>query len=156
VEYSFLGNTGLKVSRMCVGALTIGPLQANLSLNDGAMVIAKALENGINFIDTAELYRTYAQIKKAIETTSIVPIIATKTYAYDRKKAEESLEKARSQLGLDVIDIFMLHEQESIYTIKGHMEALEYFIEAKQKGLVRSVGVSTHNIEVVRAGAERD
>ena len=53
-------------------------------------------------------------------------------------------------IGTDYIDIFLLHEQESIYTVKGHFEAIEYFIKAKEKGLIRAFGISTHNV----AGAE--
>ena len=48
--------------------------------------------------------------------------------------AAASLDKALMELNTDYIDIFMLHEQESIYTLKGHKEAIEYFLEAKQRG----------------------
>lgn len=156
MDYVNLGRTGIKVSGLCFGALTIGPLQANLAVDEGAAVIASALEGGINFIDTAEIYETYAHIKKAVSMTGKVPVVATKTYAYEKMAAEKSLEKARKETGLDVIDIFLLHEQESIHTIRGHMEALKYFCEAKSNGLIRAVGVSTHNIEVVNAAADMD
>lgn len=154
MEHVILGNSGIEVSKLCFGALTIGPLQAKMSVEDGARVLAYALERGVSFVDTAELYKTYAHIKRAIEISGRVPVITSKTYAYDRRKAEASLEKARKEMNLDAIDIFLLHEQESRYTIKGHMEAMEYFCEAKQKGLIKAFGVSTHNVEMVRAGAE--
>ncbi len=154
MDYVQLGRTGLKVSRLCFGALTIGPLQANLSIDDGAEVIVNALKRGVNFIDTAEIYGTYPHLKAAIDKTETIPVVATKTYAYDRSGAEKSLEKARSGCGLDVIDIFLLHEQESVHTIRGHMDALKYLCKAKERGIIRAVGISTHNIEVVRAAAE--
>jgi aryl-alcohol dehydrogenase-like predicted oxidoreductase len=154
MEYVKLGKTELIVSRLCFGGLIIGPLQANLSLDEGAEVIASALKLGVNFIDTAELYKTYGYIKKAIEMTGIRPVVSTKCYAYTKDGAAESLERARKELDMDVIDIFMLHEQESRMTLRGHRDALEYFINAKEKGIIKAVGVSTHNIEVVRACAE--
>jgi len=48
----------------------------------------------------------------------------------------------------------MLHEQESRLTLKGHREALEYYISMKEKGIIKAVGVSTHNVEVVEACCE--
>jgi aryl-alcohol dehydrogenase-like predicted oxidoreductase len=154
MQYVSLGNTGLKVSRLCFGGLIIGPLQANLPVGQGADVIVEALRLGVNFIDTAELYGTYPHIREAIKRFSEKPIIATKSYAYTAEGARESLEKARREMDIDVIDMFLLHEQESRLTLKGHREALEYYINAKQKGLIKAVGVSTHNIEVVEACAE--
>jgi aryl-alcohol dehydrogenase-like predicted oxidoreductase len=154
MQYVSLGNTGLKVSRLCFGGLIIGPLQANLPVGQGADVIVEALRLGVNFIDTAELYGTYPHIREAIKRFSEKPIIATKSYAYTAEGARESLEKARKEMDIDIIDVFLLHEQESRLTLKGHREALEYYINAKQKGLIKAVGVSTHNIEVVEACAE--
>ena len=154
MQYIKLGNTGIEVSRLCFGGLVIGPLQANLSAEDGAEIIAEALNQGVNFIDTAELYGTYPHIREAIRRTGSKPVIATKSYAYDSVTASESLERARRELDTDIIDIFLLHEQESRYTLKGHSEALEFYLTAREKGIIRAVGVSTHNIEVVETCAQ--
>ncbi len=154
MDYVKLGNTGLIVSRLCFGGLIIGPLQADLSPREGAEVIARAFDMGVNFIDTAELYGTYPHIREAVKKTGREVVIATKSYAYDREGAAGSLEKARKELDRDVIDIFLLHEQESRLTLKGHREALEYYLEAKAKGIIRAVGVSTHRVEVVEACAD--
>ena len=148
-----LGNTVLEVSKLCFGGLIIGPLQVNLSPEQGANVILKAIELGVNFIDTAELYGTYPHIREAIKKTNKQIIIATKSYAYSKEGAKDSLEKARKEFDVDVIDIFLLHEQESRLTLRGHREALEYYISMKEKGIIKAVGVSTHNIEVVDACA---
>ena len=114
------------VSRLCFGALTIGPLQANLPVREGAAVIRKALESGVNFIDTAELYRTYPYIREALRGFTGDVAICSKCYAYTRQDMQKSVEKALIELDRDYIDIFMLHEQESALTIKGHWEAYEY------------------------------
>ena len=63
MEYSVLGNTGIEVSKLCFGALTIGPLQKHLSLSKGIDILEYAIDCGINFIDTADLYDTYSYIK---------------------------------------------------------------------------------------------
>lgn len=151
MDYRFLGDTGLAVSRLCFGSLTIGPLQAKLGLEEGAAVIKAAFDMGVNFIDTAELYGTYAYIKEAVKGRRKDIIISTKCYAYNREGAEKSLKKAMDELGTDYIDIFSLHEQESEYTLEGHREAMEYFIKAKEKGYIRSFGISTHAIAAVKA-----
>ncbi len=151
--YRLLGETKMEVSRLCFGALTIGSLQANLPLAEGAGVIRSALESGVNFIDTAELYDTYKYIRQAIQGFERDVIIASKCYAYTYEGMRESVEKALKELGRDYIDIFMLHEQESILTIKGHWEAIEYLIKAKEQGTVRAIGISTHHVEGVLGAA---
>jgi len=151
MDYRFLGDTKLKVSRLCFGSLTIGPLQANLGLDEGAAVIKAAFDMGVNFIDTAELYGTYAYIREAVKGRRGDIIISTKCYAYTKDGAEKSLKKAMDELGTDYIDIFSLHEQENEYTLEGHREAMEYFIKAKEKGYIRSFGISTHAIAAVKA-----
>jgi len=149
LQYRALGATGLQVSRLGFGALTISPLQANLSLEEGARVIRAALDAGVNFIDTAELYNAYSYIREAIKGRRNDVIISSKSYAYTSQAMQASLELALRELKRDYIDIFMLHEQESILTIRGHWEAIEYLLEAKRKGLVRAIGISTHHVEGV-------
>jgi predicted aldo/keto reductase-like oxidoreductase len=154
LEYNILGSTNLKVSKLCFGGLTIGPLQANLSPEEGGKVIACAMEEGVNFIDTADLYDTYPHIQKAMKYSNKELIISTKSYDYERIGAEKNFHKALNILNREYIDIFMLHEQESIYTIKGHWEAFEYFLQEKKKGNIRAVGLSTHKVEVVKAASD--
>jgi aryl-alcohol dehydrogenase-like predicted oxidoreductase len=156
MDYVEIGKTGIEVSRLCFGGLTIGPLQANLTVEEGGDIIAEAFEMGINFIDTAELYRTYKHIRYAIAKTKKNVVIGSKTYAYNKAGAEKSVEKARIELNRDVIDIFMLHEQESEWTLKGHREALEYLLECKSKGTIRAVGASMHHISAVEAVCNMD
>ncbi|MBN2853787.1 MAG: aldo/keto reductase [Clostridia bacterium] len=148
-----LGSTDLTVSKICFGTLTIGPLQSNMTIEEGSFIIERALSEGINFLDTAELYGTYPYIRTAIRKTGIRPVIATKSYAYSKEQAIKSLEQAMTQLDTDVIDIFMLHEQESEWTMKGHREALDYYLNEKEKGRIRAVGVSTHAVNVVNYAA---
>lgn len=148
-----LGRTGIKVSRLCFGTLTVGPLQCGLAVDEGAAVIRRALDLGVNFIDTAEYYKTYAYIREAMKGRTEEVVITSKSYAYTKKGMQESLERALVALHRDYVDIFLLHEQESALTIRGHWEAVECLLEAKKAGLVRAIGISTHSVEGVRAAA---
>ncbi|MDO5718027.1 MAG: aldo/keto reductase [Tissierellia bacterium] len=142
-----LGSSGIYVSKICFGSLTMTPFQSNLSIEEGANLIEYAFERGINFLDTAELYDNYEYIKRALKSIKRDEyIITTKSYAYDKATAEKSLEKALRELGTNYIDIFLLHEQESVHTIRGHYEAIEYFIRQKEKGYIRAIGISTHKV----------
>ncbi len=152
MEYVTLGAAGLRVSKLCFGTLTISPLQRNLDIEPGAALLKSACDLGVTFFDTAEIYGTYAHLKRAFSGSDKV-IISTKSYSYDIKTAKESLEKARKELGRDCIDIFMLHEQESEYTLKGHKEAIDFFSAMKQRGVIKAFGVSTHFVACVKAAA---
>jgi aryl-alcohol dehydrogenase-like predicted oxidoreductase len=154
MEYRELGQTGLIVSRLCFGSLTVSPLQANLSAVAGGQIIEAAFSLGVNFLDTAESYQNYPQIRWALQRGwSDRVVIATKSYAVTGEEMRQSLERARRELDRDYIDIFLLHEQESGLTIRGHAEALEYLAEAKCAGLIRAIGISTHAVAGVRSAA---
>lgn len=148
-----LGHTDIQVSQLCFGTLTMGPLQRNMSVHAGSKLIEMAAEMGICFFDTAEIYGTYAHIAPALKKHPNL-VIATKCYAYDADGAKKSVELARKALNRDFIDIFLLHEQESEHTLRGHQEALDYFLLMKQKGIIRAVGLSTHHIAAVNAAAK--
>jgi len=156
MELVKLGSTDIVVSKLCFGSLTISPLQSNLSIKEGVRVIEEAFNQGINFIDTAELYNNYNHIKEAISGKRNKIVISTKCYAYSREGAEESLKKALKELNTDYIDIFSLHEQESHHTLRGHSEAIEYFIRAREKGYIRAFGISTHYVSGVYASLDYD
>lgn len=150
MEYRELGKTGIIVSNICFGSLTMTPFQSNLPVKDGAYLIEYAFNKGINFIDTAQIYNNYNYIKEALKGFSRNDlIISTKSYAWNKETAEESLTEALKELNTDYIDIFLLHEQESEHTIRGHYEALEFYLKAKEKGYIRALGLSTHRVSGV-------
>ncbi|MCK8058917.1 MULTISPECIES: aldo/keto reductase [unclassified Fusibacter] len=147
-----LGNTGIEVSRLCYGSLTLGPLQANLPVDRAGQLIAYAYDRGVNFIDTADLYDNYAHIKNALDLIGKHNmVIASKSYAYDEKGARQTVERALKELGREYIDIWLMHEQESDHTIRGHYEALETYHQLKKEGKIRAVGISTHYVDAVSA-----
>jgi len=142
---------GVSVSPLCFGTLTLGPLQKNLSPEAGGRLISHAYAQGITFFDTAELYGTYAHLRAGLGSKIGEVVIASKSYAADAPSMAKSVERARAELNRDYIDIFLLHEQESVHTMKGHREALDYLLDLREKGVVRAVGLSTHHVAGVRA-----
>ncbi len=149
MEYRTLGKTNLKVSRLCFGSLTVGPLQAGLKPEEAGEILAFAFENGVNFLDAAQLYNVYEHIREGLKRTNKDIIIASKSYAYEKQQALDAVDECRKALDRDVIDIFMLHEQESIHTLRGHKEALDALYDLKSKGIIKAVGISTHHVAAV-------
>ncbi len=68
MEKVLLGDTGIEVSKLCFGSLTMTPFQADLSVKEGAYLIEYAFERGINFLDTAEIYENYNYIRQALKS----------------------------------------------------------------------------------------
>jgi predicted aldo/keto reductase-like oxidoreductase len=153
-KYS-LGKTGIKVTELCFGALPMGPMQANISVEKGATLIRNALEKGINFIDTAEAYKTYPHIRKAMEGYNGEVIIATKSGAKTYEDMEQSIKDALESLGRTHIDIFLLHAARvtaSVFEERGG--AFQCLKDYKAKGTIRAVGISTHVIGIVKRATE--
>lgn len=144
-----LGKTGISVSEVCFGTLTLGPLQKNLTIEQARPILTRAYEKGINFYDTADMYNTYSYLRELLKVDRDL-VICSRSYDYSADGLNRSLERALRELDRDYVDLFLLHEQESRYTFEGHWEAIEALIEAKRQGKVRAIGVSTHRIEAVR------
>ncbi|MHC9544956.1 MAG: aldo/keto reductase [Vulcanimicrobiota bacterium] len=156
MEYRTLGKTGIVVSLLSLGTLTMGPCQANLPVSEGASLIKDALSLGCNLIDTAELYDTYPYIKKALEGADAGVMIASRSYAVTEEEMESSFRKASEEMGRLTVDIFMLHQTEGPHTLKGHRAALLHLCSLKRKGLIKAVGISTHHIAAVKAASLMD
>ena len=153
-----LGQTGIRVSPVGCGVLPMGPGQLALPVDEGAELICYALSKGINFIDTAQYYRTYPYIRRALEmlegrsveacSAFACPVISSKTLASDYDGAYSAILEECAALGVPYIDIFLLHEVRSgqFAMRQGAWRAL---MAAKAEGLVRAIGVSTHHVDVV-------
>ncbi|HOB35629.1 MAG TPA: aldo/keto reductase [Bacillota bacterium] len=145
----------LTVSRLGFGTLSLSPLQSFHEVDQGAELLCYAWHKGITFWDTAQIYANYPLLCKAIKKLPRLPVVATKTYAYSARGAEAAVDEARRQLDMDVLDIMLLHEQEAL-TLPGHRPALDWLAGARERGLIRAVGVSTHSVACVLAAAELD
>ncbi|NLB89621.1 MAG: 4Fe-4S binding protein [Clostridiales bacterium] len=151
MEQKPLGKTEIMVSPLAFGTLTISPLQQNFPPEKGRDLILYAASKGITLFDTAQLYQTYDALRLALEKNPAIQV-ATKSYAWDQKHAQIAFDEARKALNKDHIELFLLHEQESIHTMRGHREAFEFFLSQKAKGNIGAVGMSTHRVAVVDYG----
>ncbi len=148
MKYSELGKTGIKVSRIGFGVLTVGGSQLNLPVAEGAAVLRYAFEKGISFLDTAQYYQTYPYIRKALKGGRFEPVIASKCLDYTYRDMEFAIEEARKELDRDIIDIFLMHEVRNDPDLELRAGAWECLNDYKAKGIVKAIGVSTHHTDV--------
>lgn len=152
MKYGILGQTGLRVSELCFGVLPMGPLQTNVSAREGGDILLEAMNSGINFFDTAQMYRTYPHLRYALDRYPGDVIITTKSTAADYAGMEAAIQEALQELGREYIDIFLLHaarvEGNPIDQRPGAWECL---LDYKRKGYIRAVGASTHAVSAVQA-----
>lgn len=150
-----LKNTNLKVSKICFGALPLGPAQKNMPLEEGREVIKHAVESGINFIDTAEMYRTYEYIAPAIKDLDREDfVIASKSHADKYEEVVEHVEKGLEKLEINYFDIFHIHAARESEPFSKSKEALCALIDLKNAGKIKNIGIATHYVKVVKEAAE--
>jgi predicted aldo/keto reductase-like oxidoreductase len=142
-----LGNTRIEVTELCFGTLTMSWLQTGMAPDEGGPVISRALDLGVNFVDTAQAYRTYEHVAAAIKGRKTKPVIATKSHARTYNEMKEAVEQALEVMGLDRLDIFLFHLTRSEDDYLERKGAIDCLLEYKEKGLIRALGISTHTLE---------
>ena len=152
MEYRKLGNTGITVSRIGFGVLTMGKSQLNLELSEGADVLRYALSKGITFIDTAQYYETYEYIDEALKGTDYQPVICSKCLEWTYSDMDNAINEALAKLHRDYIDIFLLHEVRPDEIRTGAWDCL---MDAKADGRIRAAGISTHHVDVLEEYIEK-
>ena len=153
---NFLGNTGIEVSAAGFGVLPMGPSQLALPIDEGAEIIRYALKHGINFLDTAQYYRTYPYISKALENGEFKDvIICSKSLCLDYEGMMDAILEARESMNREVIDIFLMHEVRS-GQLEERKDAWQALKDAKAQGLVRAIGLSTHHVDITEAAASME
>jgi aryl-alcohol dehydrogenase-like predicted oxidoreductase/ferredoxin len=155
MEKRRLGHTGLEVTRLCLGTLPMGPLQLDLPVEEGAQIVRRAVEGGVNFIDTAHAYGTYDHIRRGLKGIAKRVIIATKTSARTKQDAEAQIGHALESLGRKQLDLVHLHAARLLTPFEERAEVWDYLLEAKRRGIIRHVGIATHAVEVVKQAADK-
>jgi len=140
-----LGRTGLTVSTLCFGT---GYLSGSVAV--GARLLTRAYALGVTFWDTSDDYGTHPHVARALrEVGRDDVVIATKTYASTALGARRAVARALRELGVEAVDIFLLHAVDSRGELEAKLPALHALTRAKEEGLVRAVGVSSHSREVL-------
>jgi len=158
LETISFGRTGLKVSKLCFGTMTIGASSWKpwvLDAADARPVLKRCLDLGITFFDTANWYSTGESERVVASTlTSMVPrdhmVLATKAYypmsddpndrGLSRKHLLSSVDASLRRMGTDYIDLFVIHAFDPDTPIEETMEALHDIVRS---GKVRYLGAST-------------
>jgi len=149
MEYVNLGSTGLKVSRLCLGAMTYGSKQWRpwvLEEEEARPFIRKALELGINYFDTADMYSVgkseeiLGRALKEFGSRRDRVIVATKVYnamsddpndkGLSRKHIMHSIDNSLRRLDTDYVDLYQIHRFDSATPAEETMRALDDIIRA--------------------------
>ena len=157
MQYVNLGKTGLKVSRLCLGMMTYGSKSWRawiLEEKEAKPFVERALEAGINFFDTADIYslgeseRVTGNLLKNVKRENIV--VATKVYqqmsddvndrGLSRKHIMDSIDKSLKRLQMDYVDLYQIHRWDYNTPIEETMEALNDVVRA---GKARYIGASS-------------
>jgi len=157
MEYTTLGSTGLSVSRLCLGTMNFGYEREGWKLDeaDSRAILERAIDLGITFIDTANVYRdgqSEALIGDVIaEYDRDELVIATKAYGsmdddnpnaqgLSRKAIEQELTNSLERLGIDTIDLYQIHRWDDGTPIEETLRTLD---DAVRRNQVRYLGASS-------------
>ena len=153
MEHTTLGNSGIEVSRLCLGCMSFGDPASKMhawTLNpeESEAIIRRALDLGINFFDTANAYSAGTSeeylgraIKKNVARGKVV--LASKVYFNEghlsRAAIEREIEGTLKRLGTDYLDLYIIHRFDYSTPIEETMAALDSLVK---KGMVRALGAS--------------
>lgn len=161
MKYRTLGRTGIKVSPYCLGAMMFGKL-ANPDHDDCVRIIHKALDAGVNFIDTADAYsrgESEEIVGKALKGRRDTIVLATKAHlpmgedpnqqGNSRRWLIQAVDASLRRLQTDYIDLYQIHRPSPDTDIEETLSALTDLMRA---GKVRAIGTSTFPVsEIVEA-----
>jgi len=157
MEYTTLGDTGIEVSRICLGCMSFGTSDWRpwvLDEDEAQPIIERAIDLGINFFDTANMYsdgESERVLGNALEGHREESVVATKAYfqmeednpnsgGLSRKAIEQELEHSLERLGMDTIDLYQIHRWDDDTPIETTLRAMD---DAVRRGQVRHIGASS-------------
>ena len=172
MEYTTLGDTGLEVSRICLGCMSFGDPDWRewvLDEEQSQPIIERAIDLGINFFDSANMYslgESERILGNALEGRRDEMVVATKCFfqmdendpnsgGLSRKAIEQELDASRERLGMDTIDLYQTHRWDYDTPVDVTMRALD---DAVRREKVRYLGTSsmwTHQFAEAQHTAER-
>jgi 1-deoxyxylulose-5-phosphate synthase len=159
MRYVNLGNTGLRVSRVCLGMMSFGRHESRQwALDETAAepIVGRAIDGGVNFFDTADVYNggqsevvTGRLLRKLFGSREEF-VVATKVHGrtmpgengrgLSRKHVLASIDASLERLGLDYVDLYQIHRWDNLTPIEETMEALHDVVKA---GKARYLGASS-------------
>ena len=158
MDYTRLGRTGLKVSRICLGTMTYGSPNWRdwvLGEEDSRPFIKRALEAGINFFDTADVYSTgrseevvgkalkdFAKRDAVVLATKVCGVMSedVNDRGLSRKHIMSSIDNSLRRLGTDFVDLYQIHRFDPTTPVEETIEALHDVVKS---GKARYIGASS-------------
>jgi len=158
MKYTTLGRTGLMVSRICLGCMSFGSKRWRpwvLDPQEAMPFFRRAVEQGINFFDTADMYslgesevitgralREYARLEEVVLATKVrFPMSeAPNMSGLSRKHIVQGCEASLKRLGVDTIDLYQIHRFDPRTPIEETLAALDFLVH---QGKVRYIGASS-------------
>lgn len=166
MQYKNLGNSNINVSQLCVGCMSFGDANSNfhawtLNFADSEELVKHALNLGINFFDTANIYSAGTSeeylgraIKNNVSRDKVV--LASKVYFNDEHLSKAAINReidgTLKNLGTDYLDLYIIHRFDYGTPIEETMQALDGLVKS---GKVRALGASAmygyqfHNMQLV-------
>ncbi len=167
MKYESLGSTGIQVSRIGLGCMSYGSPDWRPWVLDGeqaAPFFRAAVEAGINFFDTADIYslgaseevtgkllREYAKLDEVVIATKVFFPMSdgSNMRGLSRKHIQQACEASLGRLGIDTIDLYQIHRLDAHTPIEETLEALDLLV---RQGKVRAIGASSmYAWELMRA-----
>ena len=147
MDYVRMGSTGTQVSRLCLGCMSFGGM-ADWTLNEDASlpILRKAVEAGINFFDTADIYsrgqseEILGRGLKELKVRRDESVVATKVFnpmgrgpnrgGLSRKHISQSIDNSLTRLGMDYVDLYQIHRFDYETPIEETIEALDDVVKS--------------------------
>ena len=164
-----LGRTGLETYRLGLGGI---PIQ-RVSEAEAVATVCRALERGVDFIDTSRAYTTSEQrIGLALKEAGIAAdgrspgsggsrrvVLASRTHSKTAEAMRADLETSLKELQRDYLDIYMCHfvvDQADYQRVAAPGGALEALQQARQEGLIGHIGITSHSLDVLDRALDDD
>jgi aryl-alcohol dehydrogenase-like predicted oxidoreductase len=158
MRYLPLGSTGMKVSNLCLGTMMFGA-RANRDHDEAVRIIQGALDQGINFVDTADVYsrgESEEIVGRALKGRRDDVVLATKVSnpmddepnhrGNSRRWIRQEIEASLRRLGTDHVDLYQIHRPDPSTDVE---ETLSVLTDLIREGKVRAIGCSTFPAEQI-------
>jgi 1-deoxyxylulose-5-phosphate synthase len=154
-----IGTTGIQTSLLAMGTGTVGSghhsHQTALGIKGLSDMLLNGYEHGLRFFDAADSYGSHPHVAEALKHVPRDKVtVLTKTWARDAATARADIERFRSELGTDYLDICLMHCLTEGDWTERYRGVMDVFEEARQKGTIRAHGCSCHSIEALRTATK--
>lgn len=158
-----LGRTGLVVPRLALGTGTHGGNQSSdmtrMGIENWIKIARYAQERGVTFYDAADLYGSHQNVNAILkevprEKAILLSKIWTRPEKWNQDAPAKTIDRFRKETGSDYFDILLLHCMTNGNWQEEKKPYIEALSEAKQKGIIKTVGLSCHSFEALKMAAE--